>query len=66
MAGNWTLDDGRRMQLVTLEDFKALPKGTVLLDIFGKPHTKGVDYIDDDTRGGYLAFGLLADSEEIH
>ena len=45
--------------LLTPIELTTVPDGTVLLDIFGKEHTKGKDYIDDDTRGGHLAFGFL-------
>ena len=55
---SWKLDDGSVIQLVTPAELKDLPNGTVLLDIFGEKVTLGVDVIDDDTRGGYLAYGL--------
>jgi len=54
------LNHGKKIMLVTPEEFKALPNGTVLLDIFGTPHVKGRDEIDQDTRFGHLAFGLEA------
>lgn len=47
------------VDLITPEHLVELPDGTVLYNIFGKPHTKGVDEIDDDTRGGFIAFGFL-------
>lgn len=60
MAYNdWTLDDGRVIQLITPDTLKNLDKGTKLICINGSTYTVGVDVIDDDTRGGLLAFGHL-------
>lgn len=53
--------DGRILELVTPEEFEALPDGTVLYSIIGERVTKGVDDIDDDTRAGYIAFGRLVE-----
>ena len=47
--------------LATPEELKVLPDGTTLYDIFGNPHTLGEDDIDGDTRGGFLAFGILGE-----
>lgn len=54
----WELKDGRKFNLVTPREFHALKDGTQLLCIDGKTYTKGKDEIDEDTRGGYMAFGL--------
>jgi hypothetical protein len=54
----WLLKDGRIIELLTPEKFDTLPYGTHLFDIFGGEVVKGEDYIDLDTRGGRLAFGL--------
>ena len=54
----WKLDDGRKITLVTPHEFAQLPDGTALIAIDGERVVKGTDYIDNDTRGGYLAFGL--------
>lgn len=54
---------GRQIKLLTPEELKELPKGTVLHDIFGEKFVYGQDHIDDDTRGGHLAFGILQDWE---
>lgn len=43
--------------LLTMAELEKLPDGTELHSITNKPVIKGVDYIDDDTRGGYLAYG---------
>lgn len=52
------------MNLLTPEEYEALPDGTRLENIFGAIKTKGVDYIDQDIRGGYIAFGLAATATE--
>jgi hypothetical protein len=44
--------------LFTPDEYKRLPNGTVLTSISGETVTKGVDYIDMDTRAGYLAYGI--------
>lgn len=44
---------------ITPEQFEDLPEGTELTSISGDKVIKGKDYIDQDTRGGYLAFGFL-------
>jgi len=63
----WKLDDGRELELIMPEDFYALPLGTQLYSIFGEVVEKAIDsdqsgsknYIDMDTRGGYMAYGKL-------
>lgn len=35
-----------------------LAEGTELFDIFGRAYKVGTDKIDDDTRGGFLAYGF--------
>jgi hypothetical protein len=59
----WRLNDGRTMRLITPAELTTLPVGTVLVDIFGQEAIKGgtrrQDVIDGDTRGGYLAYGIL-------
>jgi len=44
--------------LLTLDEFKELPDGIKLMCIDDTFAVKGVDYIDDDTRFGCLAYGL--------
>lgn len=44
--------------LLTPEEFASLPNGTVVTSISERKYIKGQDYIDDDTRGGCLAFGF--------
>lgn len=48
-----------RLHLLTPEQFAKLPDGSTVFSIFGEQYTKGVDYIDQDTRGGRLAFGFV-------
>jgi len=54
----WTLENGEKIDLVTQEEFDALPMGTELTCINNKKVVKGKDYIDNDTRFGYLAYGI--------
>lgn len=49
------------MNLLTPEEFEALPDGTRVKSFSGHYLVKGIDYIDQDTRGGLLAFGLADD-----
>jgi hypothetical protein len=60
------------MQLLTIEEFHALPEGTELISILDEVKIKGRDYIDLDTRAGLIAWYVrklpeptLADSEWI-
>jgi hypothetical protein len=46
------------MTLITPAQLRQLPKGTVLHNIFGEEAIVGVDRIDGDTRGGFLAYGF--------
>lgn len=47
--------------LLTLNDFNNLPDGTKVIGIFGETCIKGIDDIDNDTRAGYMAYGIPAD-----
>ena len=59
MAFNdWKGNDTPTIRLITPEEFANLPDGTILIDIFGGQATKGVDYIDGDTRCGFMVYGL--------
>lgn len=55
----WTFDDGSQMELIQLDELKNYPDGTTFKCINGSLVTKGKDYIDDDTRGGYIAYGII-------
>ena len=65
MAQNtWKLDNGDKIDLLTIPELNALPDGTVVTCISGDKFTKGKDYLDDDTHFGYTAFGLPTKEEE--
>ena len=56
---------GRWIGLLTRRAFEELPDGTVVVSIFtATESTKGVDYIDLDTRGGQIAYGIPIEGEE--
>lgn len=44
--------------LIPLDLFERVPNGAVLTSIMGNVVVKGKDYIDTDTRGGLMAFGV--------
>lgn len=44
--------------LFTVDEFNQLPDGIELTCIDGNTTVKGIDYIDMDTRGGHIAFGV--------
>ncbi len=50
---------GKDISLLTVDELARLPDGIRVVSIFGEEKVKGRDYIDDDTRGGRLAYGLL-------
>lgn len=51
----WTGD----LWLFTLSEFEQLPNGFEVTSIGGEKKIKGKDYIDDDTRFGYMAYGVI-------
>lgn len=67
----WKLDDswiastlkGKKIKLLTPEQFSQLPPGTKVVTIAGEEKIVGKDELDDDTRFGYLAFGLLIEPQ---
>ena len=46
-----------KLKLITAKELEKLPTGTELVCIDGSKKVVGIDYIDDDTRGGFLAYG---------
>ena len=52
-------DDDSNLWLLTPSEYAMLPDGFVLTCIDGEECTKGVDYIDNDTRFGHLAYGVI-------
>lgn len=47
------------LYLCPLAQFNDVPDGVAFHSISGSVAVKGRDYIDDDTRGGMLAFGII-------
>jgi hypothetical protein len=52
-------NDDSNLWLLTPSEYAMLPTGFVLTCINGMECTKGVDYIDNDTRFGHLAYGVI-------
>jgi hypothetical protein len=52
----WDTEDN--LWLLTPKEFDQLPNNIELESIAGEKVIKGVDYIDNDTRGNYLAYGI--------
>lgn len=48
-----------KLWLLTPDEFEFIPDGTKLVSIGGKTAVKGRGVIDQDTRAGFLAWGLL-------
>jgi len=44
--------------LLTPDELKKMPEGLELEDIFGRKYIVGKHDIDDDTRFGYIAYGI--------
>lgn len=59
----WTIDHGphlgQRLELIRPSELATLPGGTTLMSIAGERVVVGVDSIDGDTRGGWLAYGYI-------
>lgn len=58
-GNKWSDRQSDPLWLLTPEELAEMPTGTELVCINGNRYIVGVDDIDDDTRGGYIAFGLL-------
>ena len=54
----WSKEENPVLWLLTPEEFSQIPNETVMDCIDGTTVIKGKDYIDNDTRGGHLAFGI--------
>ena len=52
--------------LLTPAALAELPDGTEVFGIQGARLVKGVDHLDDDTRFGFTAFGLLPETWKQH
>ncbi len=56
---------GRWVGLLTRSGFEELSDGAVVVSVVsGAKRTKGVDYIDLDTRGGQIAYGIPIEGED--
>lgn len=54
----WTAKDGTKIALLTPAELEQVTEGTQLVSINGRRVVVGKDYIDNDTRMGYLAYGM--------
>ena len=61
----WDDVGGEQLWLLTPLEFSKLPDGTKLTFIDGKKAIKGKNYIDQDTRFGQIAWGLIGSLEEV-
>lgn len=52
-------EEGEVLWLLTSDEYEKLLDGTRVKSIRGIWATKGKDYIDDDTRFGMMAYGLV-------
>lgn len=50
--------ENKTIILLTPEEMERVPDGTKVYSIFGNCVIKGTDYIDNDIRGGHLAYGV--------
>ena len=57
-GNKWDSAEDDPLWLLTLEEFALVPEGSTLDCINGRRVVKGVDYIDDETRYGVLAYGV--------
>lgn len=60
----WVIDnnakyEGRTIWLLTPQELRSQPAGTVVISIQGKEAIVGQDYLDEDTRYGHTAWGVL-------
>ena len=54
----WETRNGYPIWLFTIEEFRQLPDGIELESVMGDKVVKGKDEIDEDTRFGYMAYGV--------
>ena len=54
--GEW--DNENHLFLIPLLLWEYIPDGTEVTSIMGEKYVKGKDKISDDTRDGYLAYGI--------
>ncbi|MET1174386.1 hypothetical protein [Paenibacillus amylolyticus] len=51
-------ENGASMMLIPLYILSAIPEGTEVINLKGTKLYIGIDYLDDDHRGGFLAYGI--------
>ena len=57
---NWEPKDPQSIFQITPEEYERLPNGTEIYNIFNKKkYIKGVNRVNQDTRGGRIAWGVL-------
>lgn len=57
---NWSQGSGGlTLLLCPANEFERVPNGTVMVSISGEECVKGQDDIDEDTRSGLLAYGVV-------
>lgn len=62
----WSAKDPEKVYLLTVDELNSLPEGTVLSSGFTtKKFIIGKDAIDNDTRGGFTAYGFLESQIEL-
>lgn len=54
----WEDEGENSLFLFTIEEYEQLPDGIELESINGQKKIKGENYIDMDTRGGHIAYGI--------
>jgi len=59
MSAWW--DSDHKLCLLTPQEYSDLPDGTLLECIDGEQLIKGQGHVDDDTRGGHLAWGVIGE-----
>lgn len=57
-VAGWRLDSGDYIDLLTPAQLHRLPRGTVVTSIMADVKVVGRDEIDEDTRGGFTAWGI--------
>lgn len=61
--GVWNVNHKGYFMLIDGMWYDFIPDGLVLECIDGNIYTSGKDKIDDDTRGGYLAYGFRVEKK---
>ena len=57
----WDEPDVPVLWLLTPVELEVTPPGTILTSVMGNKAVVGQDFIDTDTRFGYVAYGLTED-----